>query len=124
MSLLKRIGFFLIGLSLGLVFLTFFLKKKDAEFCYLPECRVLKNIRNKPIEFSPQVKQLFDNNTLTKDQLNYMLTTGDVVFSESDTKAKPCKHYKIRGYSNDLHIELDVDNCHDKSIIQKMDIIK
>lgn len=124
MSLLKRIGFFLIGLSLGLVFLTFFLKKKDAEFCYLPECRVLKNIRNKPIEFSPEVKQLFDNKTLTKDQLNYMLTTGDVVFSESDTDAKPCKHYKIRGYSNDLHIEFVVDNCHDKAIIQKMDIIK
>lgn len=124
MSLLKRIGFFLIGLSLGLVFLTFFLKKKDAEFCYLPDCRVLKNIRNKPIEFSPEVKQIFDNSTLTKDQLNYILTTGDVIFSESDTNAKPCKHYKIRGYSDDLHIELDVDNCHDKAIIKKMDIIK
>lgn len=124
MSLVKRIGFFLIGLSLGLVFLTFFLKKKDAEFCYLPECRVLKNIRNKPIEFSAEVKPLFSNNTLSEEQLNYMLTTGDVIFSESDTKARPCKKYKIRGYSNDLHFEFIVDNCHNKAIIQKMDILK
>ncbi|UOB17543.1 DUF4258 domain-containing protein [Abyssalbus ytuae] len=124
MPLLKRLGFFLIGLSFGLVFLAYFLKGKNAEFCYLPNCRVLKDIRTKQIDFSPEVKQLFDNNTISKDQLNYILTEGDVIFSESNTKAKPCKNYIIRGYLSEKHVEFKIDNCSDRAIIKSIDIIQ
>jgi len=53
MGFIKRLGWYLLGLSVGLIFLVFFLKKKSDEtgvsFCYLPNCRVLKDIRSKPL---------------------------------------------------------------------------
>jgi len=51
MAFIKRLGWYLVGVSIGLVFLAFILKKKSGEegidFCYLPNCRVLKDIRSK-----------------------------------------------------------------------------
>ena len=62
MAFLKRLGFYLIGFSIGLVFLFFFLKKKSdetgASFCYLPNCRVLKELRSKPLAYSKQIDQM------------------------------------------------------------------
>ena len=56
MNLLRKLGLFLIGLSIGAVITFFFFQKKGVEFCYLPNCRVLKDLRNKPIELSPEIQ--------------------------------------------------------------------
>jgi hypothetical protein len=52
MKFKHRLGFFLGGFSIGLVFLAFFLKQKKTKFAYGPNDRVLKNINDKPIQFS------------------------------------------------------------------------
>jgi len=52
MSLLKRLGWYLGGFSVGLIILSVFLKKKNAEFCYGIDCRILKNIKSKNIVYS------------------------------------------------------------------------
>jgi hypothetical protein len=65
MPFLKRLGYYLIGLSLGLVFLAFLLKKKTSEtgseFCYFPNCRVLKDLRSKPLAFSGNIEELLSS---------------------------------------------------------------
>ena len=121
MPLIKRIGYFFIGLSLGVVFLTFFFKGKNTEFCYLPNCRVLKNIRNKPIDYSENVKKLMDDKSLTKEQLNSILKVGDVIFSKSDTSSGPCKNYVIESYFNKKPIVLEVTNCTEVAVIEKIE---
>lgn len=84
----KRLGFYSIGLVLGLFFLNFVIDKKTdgkgLEFCYLPSCRVLKELRNtplKPVEDSLKVKTI--------------LTDGEILFSESAPRQQPCKRYVI-----------------------------
>ncbi|MCX2680798.1 DUF4258 domain-containing protein [Galbibacter sp. EGI 63066] len=118
MPLLKRIGFFLIGVSIGIVFLAYFFREKRAEFCYLPNCRTLKTIRTQDVvNYSPKMQQLIDNNTVTLEQIDSVLTFGDVNFSKSDiarkrdTKGEKCSTYYIDGNINNKPIELVVENC-------------
>ncbi len=118
---IKRLGYFMVGLSIGIVFLTFFLKKKADEtgvsFCYLPNCRVLKDMRSKPIEYADRISEMLANQELDSLAITYFLTEGDIDFSSSDTKSKPCKTYHIEGALDLKEVTLEVRNCPNKVTI-------
>jgi hypothetical protein len=122
MPFIKRLGYFLFGLSIGLVFLAFFFKKKTSEtgtsFCYLPNCRVLKDMRRKPLLFSEQIDSLLAQKVLDSTQITYFFTEGDVDFSLSNTKTNPCKTYVIHGEINDKEATIEVSNCPSKLEVQ------
>lgn len=124
MAFLKRLGFYLVGLSIGLVFLAFFLKKKSeetgVEFCYFPNCRTLKDIRSKPISYSEEISELLQNKRLDSTGIAYFLTEGNVDFGKSDTKSKPCKTYFIKGKVMNEEAVLKVRNCSEKAIIENL----
>tara|TARA_R100001369_G_scaffold92924_1_gene141526 strand:- start:4612 stop:4992 length:381 start_codon:yes stop_codon:yes gene_type:complete len=124
MAFLKRLGFFLFGLSIGLVFLTIFLKKKSqetgTEFCYFPNCRTLKDIRTKQISYSDAIVQLIQQKELDSTDINGFLYNGDVDFGKSETKTKPCKTYFIEGMVKDKVAILKVKNCSEKAIIENV----
>ena len=69
MKLKYRLAYYLFGLLLGLFFVIKFLgakaEAKGVEFCYLPNCRVLKELRSKPLDFSPETKSI-----LTEDWIS------------------------------------------------------
>ncbi len=112
---IKRLGYFMVGLSIGIVFLTFFLKKKSDQtgvsFCYLPNCRVLKDLRSKPIHYADAVSELLANKALDTLAITRVLTEGDINFSDSDTKSEPCKTYVIDGEIDEKAILMEVQNC-------------
>ena len=122
MAFLKRLGFYLFGLSIGIVFLTLFLKKKSDEtgvtFCYFPNCRTLKDIRSKPLEYSDQVNDLLSDQVIDSTDIRYILTEGDVDFGKSDTKSKGCKTYSIESMVDNREIQVQVKNCAEKAIVQ------
>ncbi len=119
MGFLKRLGWYLVGLSIGIVFLAFFFKKKSEEtgtsFCYFPNCRVLKDIRSKPIAFSANEKDTVRFDAL-ETNIQSVLRDGSIDFGKSDTKSEPCKTYFIT--KDD--IELQLKNCPDRAIIEKV----
>ncbi|MDT0539629.1 DUF4258 domain-containing protein [Croceitalea sp. P059] len=108
MAFLKRLGWYLVGLSIGIVFLTFFLKKKSeetgSEFCYFPNCRVLKDLRSKPIFYSDNVVPIFDKDSI---MWRSFFKDGSIDFGKSDTKATPCKLYFIENGEQTIKVE----NC-------------
>lgn len=110
MPFLKRLGYFLVGLSLGLIFLAFFLRKKTdetgTEFCYFPNCRVLKDLRSKPLKVDSTLEITID--TLL---VHRILSEGSVDFGSSDTKAKPCKIYRIQLEQEEQDSWITVQNC-------------
>ncbi|ADY30791.1 MULTISPECIES: hypothetical protein [Cellulophaga] len=128
MAFIKRLGWYLVGLSIGIVFLTFFLKKKSdetgTEFCYFPNCRVLKDLRSKPLSYSNDIKTLLNNKTIDSTTVAYFLNDGDIDFGNSDTKSTPCKTYKIEGLIKEKEAVLTVINCTDKVVIDKIDLSK
>ncbi len=115
MAFLKRLGFYLAGFAIGLVFLAFFFKKKSEEtgvyFCYFPNCRTLKDIRSKPLTYSEEVQELLRNNVLDSTDITTFLTEGSVDFSKSDTKTTDCKTYYIEGSIDGKDAGLRVRNC-------------
>lgn len=122
MAFLKRLGFYLIGLSIGLVILAFFFKKKSektgAEFCYLPNCRVLKDLRSKPLSYSEDISLLLKDRKLDSTDIAHFLHAGDVNFKRSDTRSNPCKTFVINATLNDRDAVLTVRNCENEVVVE------
>ncbi|GGW25772.1 hypothetical protein [Arenibacter certesii] len=124
MAFLKRLGFYLIGLAIGIVFLTVFLKQKTegtgTEFCYFPNCRTLKDIRSKDITYSDAINSLLKDKKLDSTDITNFLHDGSVDFKNSDTKSSPCKSYLIEAPVNNRKAILRVSNCLEKSILEEV----
>ncbi|EAR15697.1 hypothetical protein [Robiginitalea biformata] len=110
MSFLKRFGYYLAGLSIGLLFLAFFLRKKadetGVEFCYLPNCRVLKALRSNPLEVAERLRAVADTATVA-----YLLEEGDVEFDSSDPRAEPCGIFVVTGTYVEEQLQLTLERC-------------
>lgn len=121
-SLLRRLGFYFGGVAIGLVIFAFLVRGRGVkcEFDYLPNARTLKNIRAKNRMFSPQIRQLIDNNEIDTTEISNILRDGDVDFSRSKNKVDSCKLYIIEGMLRNKEIELTVYNCDSTAIIQKI----
>lgn len=121
----KRLGWYLIGFSIGLVFLIFFIKKKSGdssfEICYFPNCRVLKDIRSKPLFLNNSATDPIDFEALD-DEKKAILLSGNIDFDKSDTKSKPCKTYHILAENNQM--ALIVENCPDKAVFKDILVIE
>jgi len=80
MKLLHRIGYYLGGFAIGLVILAFFLNGRDVscEYSYGPEARVLKNIRNKTIQFTPESEAFLASKSIDSTTLKQIIKEGDV----------------------------------------------
>ena len=114
MDIVRRLGIFFIGLSIGIVILAFFFKGKGVEICYLPNCRVLKDIRNKTI----YIDQSIEKQEFTLNDLKPIFWQGNVVFSQSDTHSTPCKTYLIEGFTiHNEKVRIKVENCSTKATI-------
>ena len=122
MDFLKRLGFYLVGLSIGIVFLTIFLKKKSeqtgTEFCYFPNCRTLKDIRSKPVTYSDNISKLLAEKRLDTLDIKRILTEGEVDFGRSDTKSVACKTYFVVGTLKEKETTLKVKNCQQRVILE------
>ena len=118
MAFIKRLGWYLVGVSIGLVFLAFVLKKKSGEeginFCYLPNCRALKDFRSKPFTYSNKAEDQKISMKLDSLYFSKVFKDGDVDFGKSDTKAKPCKIYFIKFEEKEIQLQ----NCEDKIVIE------
>lgn len=124
MPFLKRLGFYLVGLSIGLVFLAFFFKKKSEEtgtsFCYFPNCRVLKDIRSKPLSYSDRAAAEIAAKNLDSTALANFFYKGDVDFKKSDTKSEPCKTFVIEAMIDEKAATMTVSSCKDKVVVENL----
>ena len=124
MTLIQRIGYYLGGFSIGLVILAFFLNGKKTSCSYGPDSRVLKNINSKKLIYSQNISTLLDNKTVDSAAINYILKKGDINFSESNPREKPCGVYTIEGMHNDNEVTLTVENCDSIATVLKLIIDK
>ncbi len=124
MTLLKRIGYYLGGFSIGLILLAFFLSGKKTSCDYSPSARVKKNIRIKKQSYSEKVVELILSKEIDTTSINYILKKGSVNFSESNTKLDSCKIYVIEGNYNKQEVKLIIENCDSLATIQKVVVKK
>jgi hypothetical protein len=120
--LIKRIGYYLVGLSLGCIGVYFFWQKKKATFDYGMDARTLKSIRIKKRLFSDDAKNAmhkFDIDTL---KIATILYTGDVDFGKSNPRQKPCAEYYITGSKELENVSLLVKRCDSTATIEKITV--
>ena len=79
MKLIQRIGYYLIGFSIGLIILAFFFNKKNTSCSYGPNARVLKNINSKKIIYSNISREEMVTNNIDTIDVNYILKKGDLL---------------------------------------------
>lgn len=118
--LIKRIGYFLVGVSLGSIGVYFFWQKKNATFDYGMDARTLKTIRIKERVYSDNAKRVMLNSDIDSTKISTILYTGDVDFGKSKPRQKPCAEYYITG-NNDLeNVSLYVSRCDSVSTIKEI----
>ncbi len=126
MQVLQRVGYYLGGFSVGLVLLAFFIKGSGTEIpsCdYMPNARVLKTIRNRGYEITPQLQELMTESSIDTIQLNRLFKEGTVVFDKSDQQLKPCGIYYIKSpesENNPIHAEVSICEYEDNVAIKSI----
>ncbi|WP_435262715.1 DUF4258 domain-containing protein [Tenacibaculum sp. nBUS_03] len=120
MQLLKRFGYYLIGLALGTVAVLFFWKNKKVSFDYGMDARTLKSIRIKKRIFSDNVKQLLTTKKIDTSSISQILKNGDVDFGKSKARQKPCAEYYVTGKDSLKNISLYVIRCDSSATIDKL----
>lgn len=120
MQLVKRIGYYLIGLSLGSVIVFFIWKGKNVSFDYGPVARTLKSIRVKKLVYSEDALKVLSQHNLDSVAITSILKDGDVVFSKSNQRKKPCGEYYITGVYNTKKIDFWAIRCDSIATIDKV----
>jgi hypothetical protein len=124
MNFFKRLGFYMGGFAIGLVFLIFFLSGKRAQCNWFPDDRVIADIGKKSIRLSPEVRELLKTRQLDTLSIQMILKYGDVDFSKSNTDTIPCSRYYINGRQELEKTALIVTNCERYARVEKMVVEK
>ncbi|MGK0325429.1 MAG: hypothetical protein ACJA2M_000904 [Polaribacter sp.] len=118
--LIKRVGYYLVGLSLGSIAVYFFWQKKNATFDYGMDSRTLKTIRIRERLFSDDAKNAMDKFNIDTLKISTILKSGDVDFGKSKPRQKPCAEYYITGSKELENVSLLVKRCDSTSKIEKI----
>ena len=117
----SRLAYYILGLFIGGLFLKFVLDYtggKGMDFTYLPNARVLKNIRNKPFDYSNDAKQKIQSKLISIDDIKYILTEGDVDFDLSKKPMQGGKLYVVKGETvNGIPFILQIINRENKALL-------
>ena len=112
MKLLKRVGYYLIGVSLGSILVLFIWKGKDVSFDYGMDARTLSSIRKKQLVYSENAKQAMQLHKIDTTTINLILNNGgDIDFSKSKARQKPCGEYYIIGKKKLSSIHFYIKRC-------------
>lgn len=122
MQLLKRFGYYAIGLGFGAIIVLFIWKGKDVSFDYGMDARTLKTIRIKKRLFSDKAKQVMVSTVIDSATISTILNNGDVNFSKSKPRIKPCPEYFITGKDSLNHIDLYITRCDSTATINTITI--
>ncbi|CAL2079832.1 DUF4258 domain-containing protein [Tenacibaculum dicentrarchi] len=124
MQLLKRFGYYAIGLTFGSLVVFFIWKGKDVSFDYGMDARTLKTIRVRERLFSAQAKQILATTSIDSATITTIFKNGDVNFGKSKPRLKPCPKYFITGKDSLKNIDLHVIRCKNTTTIDKITIHK
>ena len=120
MKFKHRLAYYIFGLAMGGFLVAFIFNKRGQDFCYLPNCRVLKDLRSKPMVYSAEAEKKLTEKWITLEDIKMCTENGDVDFSKSN---KPYegggKLYVIEGKNiKNEPIEVEMVNYAEKVLLK------
>jgi hypothetical protein len=101
MSFLRRLGYFLLGVTLGSM-LVYVLLIRDREFpAWLPEDRVIEELAVDSIIIGNGLELPFADSVLIDK-----IEASDVLFRESIVRDAPCKEYQLESDAERMRFEI------------------
>ena len=123
MKFIHRFAYYLVGLVIGVFFVSLIFSGKDTRCNYFPNSRVLNDLRNKPFHYSEKASQILTEKWVDTSDIKNSLKFGDVDFDQSNIEFKKGKLYVIKGKTiKNQVITLKVINYTDRAVLE--DIIK
>ena len=123
MKFIHRFAYYLVGLVIGLFFVSLIFSGKDTRCNYFPNSRVLNDLRNKPFHYSEKASQILAEKWIDTSDIKNTLKFGDVDFDKSNIEFKKGKLYVIEGKTiKNQEVILKVINYQNKAVLE--DIIK
>lgn len=121
MKFSQRLAYYLLGLLIGGTLVYYIFQAKDTKFCYLPNCRVLKDLRSKPLTISNEAQIRFDQALVDMNDIRACLTYGDIDFKRSNIPEEGGKLYVIEGQNTKKQpLTIEMINYSDKAHIKEI----
>ena len=123
MKFTHRFAYYLVGLVMGVFFVSMIFSGKDTRCNYFPNSRVLNALRNKPFYYSEKASQILAEKWIDTSDIKNTLKFGDIDFDKSNIIVKKGKLYVIEGKTvKNQEIILEIINYENKAVLE--DIIK
>ena len=116
MKFIHRLGFYLGGFSIGLIFLMFFLSGKKTSCSYFPNARIIKNISTKKIIFSPEIINDIVSFKIDTNEFYSILKKSKVKGRFENNKLNKCKLYTIE---SNKHV-FKINNCKNTAEVENI----
>ena len=121
MKFIHRFAYYLVGLVIGLFFVTLVFSGKDTRCNYFPNARVLNDLRNKPFYYSDKASIILAEKWIDTADIKNTLQFGDVDFDNSNIDLKKGKLYIIEGKTiKNQEVTLKVINYSDKAVLEEI----
>ena len=119
MKFTHRLAYYLFGIMLGTAIVVFMFKDRTLDWCYLPNCRVLQDIRGKKLVVSDEAKKTLDEAWVSMDDITFLTENGDVDFSRSNKPYGDGKLYVIDSQNaKGEPIEATIVNYREKALLK------
>jgi hypothetical protein len=121
MKFLHRFAYYLVGLVIGIFFVSLVFSGKDTRCNYFPNARVLNDLRNKPFYYSEKASKVLAEKWIDTIDIKNTLEFGDVDFDNSNTDFQQAKVYVIEGKTTkNQAIILKVSNRAEKATLEEI----
>ena len=122
MNFIQRLGYYLGGFAVGLIFLSFFLSGKRTSCSYSTQARAIKNINLKDLQLSEEVSAKTQTLNITESQIAELVRSGQINFSKSNTELDSCKQYLIENKEESSLKSVLVENCAEVATVLDINI--
>lgn len=112
MNFAKRLRFYLIGFSFGVVLVLFFFGPRSMQCSYFPNSRVIEEAKTYPISYSPEVSEFMEKEGLDSVFLHKQLFKKSKVtnLGSDEVKTSPCRTYRAI-YRQDVYYDFVFEIC-------------
>ncbi|MGB0392622.1 MAG: DUF4258 domain-containing protein [Flavobacteriaceae bacterium] len=119
MKVIYRLGYYLVGLSMGLILVSVVFSGKRTTCNYGPQARVLSTLGAKKVVLSEDFQQRYPE----FDSLRYqqLLQTAQVDFSKNTLGLDSCKIYTLTVGDVAAPQFLQVENCPEQVTVLRLD---
>ena len=127
MNFSRRIKLFLFGAIIGTLIVYFSLiRGRDRNLlAWLPKERVLQKLQENELIYTLQANCSMECGNISKAEVQQILMTGEVIFSKSRVKEKPCPVYVVEGKANERSLRILFAVCEQETkMLNAIDLSK